>query len=227
MGSENYVNRYVEILTGTMTDAIIRNVSLQTTIKLNEEIINEKIEELKRLQNTIDTSINNNVGVIQENEKTINELKTELNNARTELNNTKNELTSTRNELTNARTEITNTKTELNNVRTEITNTKNELNNVRTELSQVEGIKHQVQHIETFRSELIKERDDHQKTRTHYEGLITNLNNTIATLQIPPKKKKIDVMKPNVTPNILSDLMEPGPLKILMEPEITKDGGTF
>lgn len=192
MGSENYVNRYVEILTGTMTDAIIRNVSLQTTIKLNEEIINEKIEELKRLQNTIDTSINNNVGVIQENEKTINELKTELNNARTE-----------------------------------ITNTKNELNNVRTELSQVEGIKHQVQHIETFRSELIKERDDHQKTRTHYEGLITNLNNTIATLQIPPKKKKIDVMKPNVTPNILSDLMEPGPLKILMEPEITKDGGTF
>ena len=213
MGSENYVNRYVEILTGTMTDAIIRNVSLQTTIKLNEEIINEKIEELKRLQNTIDTSINNNVGVIQENEKTINELKTELNNARTELNNTKNELTSTRNELTNARTEITNTKTELNNVR--------------TELSQVEGIKHQVQHIETFRSELIKERDDHQKTRTHYEGLITNLNNTIATLQIPPKKKKIDVMKPNVTPNILSDLMEPGPLKLLMEPEITKDGGTF
>ena len=192
MGSENYVNRYVEILTGTMTDAIIRNVSLQTTIKLNEEIINEKIEELKRLQNTIDTSINNNVGVIQENEKTINELKTELNNARIE-----------------------------------ITNTKNELNNVRTELSQVEGIKHQVQHIETFRSELIKERDDHQKTRTHYEGLITNLNNTIATLQIPPKKKKIDVMKPNVTPNILSDLMEPGPLKLLMEPEITKDGGTF
>jgi len=183
MGSENYVNRYVEILTGTMTDAIIRNVSLQTTIKLNEEIINEKIEELKILQNTIDTSINNNVGVIQENEKTINELKTELNNARTELN-----------------------------------NTKNELNNVRTELSQVEGIKHQVQHIETFRSELIKERDDHQKTRTHYEGLITNLNNTIANLQIPSKKKKIDVIKPNVTPNILSDLMEP---------EITKDGGTF
>ena len=134
MGSENYVNRYVEILTGTMTDAIIRNVSLQTTIKLNEEIINEKIEELKRLQNTIDTSINNNVGVIQENEKTINELKTELNNARTE-----------------------------------ITNTKNELNNVRTELSQVEGIKHQVQHIETFRSELIKERDDHQKTRPNQD----------------------------------------------------------
>jgi len=204
MGSENYVNRYVEILTGTMTDAIIRNVSLQTTIKLNEEIINEKIEELKILQNTIDTSINNNVGVIQENEKTINELKNELNNARTELNNTKNELISTRNEL--------------NNARTEITNTKNELNNARTELSQVEGIKHQVQHIETFRSELIKERDDHQKTRTHYEGLITNLNNTIANLQIPPKKKKIDVIKPNVTPNILSDLMEP---------EITKDGGTF
>jgi len=211
MGSENYVNRYVEILTGTMTDAIIRNVSLQTTIKLNEEIINEKIEELKILQNTIDTSINNNVGVIQENEKTINELKTELNNARTEL-------ISTRNELTNARTEITNTKNELTNARTEITNTKNELNNVRTELSRVEGIKHQVQHIETFRSELIKERDDHQKTRTHYEGLITNLNNTIANLQIPPKKKKIDVIKPNVTPNILSDLMEP---------EITKDGGTF
>ena len=210
MGSENYVNRYVEILTGTMTDAIIRNVSLQTTIKLNEEIINEKIEELKRLQNTIDTSINNNVGVIQENEKTINELKTELNNARTELNNTKNELTSTRNELTNARTEIT--------------NTKNELNNVRTELSQVEGIKHQVQHIETFRSELIKERDDHQKTRTHYEGLITNLNNTIATLQIPPKKKKTDAMRPIVTTNLLSDLMEPIPL---LEPEITKDGGTF
>jgi len=68
MSGQNYMNYYVEILTGTMTDAIIRNVSLQATVRSNEEIINEQVSRLEQLQSVIDNSSH---------EKTINDLRNE------------------------------------------------------------------------------------------------------------------------------------------------------
>ena len=51
MSSEKYLNNYVEVLTGTMTDAVIRNISLQASNKVAEETIAELsrvIEELNQ-----------------------------------------------------------------------------------------------------------------------------------------------------------------------------------
>ena len=42
MGNEKYLNYYVEILTNTLTDAVIRNVSLQANARISEDVINDK-----------------------------------------------------------------------------------------------------------------------------------------------------------------------------------------
>ena len=40
--SEKYYNHFIEIMTSTMNDAIIRNISLQANAKVLEEIITEQ-----------------------------------------------------------------------------------------------------------------------------------------------------------------------------------------
>mgnify|MGYP003347853835 FL=1 len=41
MSDENYIKYYVDVLTNTMHDAIVRNVSLQASNKMSEDNINE------------------------------------------------------------------------------------------------------------------------------------------------------------------------------------------
>lgn len=49
MSNEKYLNYYVEILTGTMTDAVIRNVSLQANARVTEEILEEQAKRIEEL----------------------------------------------------------------------------------------------------------------------------------------------------------------------------------
>ena len=76
---------------------------------------------------------------------------------------------------------------------------------------EADNAKSQLQHLDTFRNELIKER------AAHAESLetIAKLENKIAELQSPAKTK----VKKAVTKSILS--VEP------VEEETLKDGGTF
>jgi chromosome segregation ATPase len=98
------------------------------------------------------------------------------------------------------------------------------INDLRNELSEAnrikneyENVKHQVHHVDTFRNELMKEREEHQKTRDNYELKIQELNNKIDYLQLTPaKRKKIDDAK-------LSSVTE---TKTTVE-EIVEDGGKF
>ena len=102
MSNQNYVNHYIDILTGTMTDAIIRNVSLQATAKINEEVLNNHQNELEQLRN-------GNVGQISQ------------------------------------------------------------LNN------EISSLRQQLDHLDTFRNELIRERVEHEKTKSNYEETIKGL----------------------------------------------------
>ena len=54
MSNEKYVNYYVDILTSTMTDAVIRNVSLQANAKVVDDVIKEQAKKLENLQNKSD-----------------------------------------------------------------------------------------------------------------------------------------------------------------------------
>ena len=49
MSNETYVNHYVEILTSTMTDAVMRNISLQANAKISEGVIVEYQNKIEKL----------------------------------------------------------------------------------------------------------------------------------------------------------------------------------
>jgi len=151
MNEQNYINYYIEVLTSTMTDAVVRNVSLQAQTKVINEVVENQSKQLDDFYNVI------------------NSLKDEINS--------------------------------LKNQNSEMSGFKGEADNAKSQL----------QHLDTFRNELIKER------AAHAESLetIAKLENKIAELQSPAKTK----VKKAVTKSILS--VEP------VEEETLKDGGTF
>ena len=70
MNNDKYLNYYIETMTATLTDCVIRNISLQANSKVTDEVIEEKektIEDLKNqlnkttedLKNQIDQKNNN------------------------------------------------------------------------------------------------------------------------------------------------------------------------
>ena len=178
MENGNYVNHYVEILTGTMTDAVIRNISLQANAKVTEEILKDQTSVIESLKQEIEN----------------------LNNGKSS------------NEINLEQT--------INGHLNRISELEKQLNDINALKSEYENVKHQVQHIDTFRNELIKEREEHQKTRSSYEKSIKKLNDQIEYLQLSPaKRKKIDEAKAVKTES-----------KSEVKPEVKeeiKDAGTF
>jgi chromosome segregation ATPase len=200
MSNENYVNHYVEILTSTMTDAVIRNISLQANAKISESVITEHENKIEKLNSEI--------------EKLNVELEKNLNASVAEKNN----------QITNLNGKIEEQKNYISNLETQV----HELNNMK---GVYENIKHQVDHIDTFKNELIKERDLHQQTRNDYELKIQQLNGDydlkikelnekIEYLQLTPaKRKKIDEIK-------VSSVVETLEVNEI-DNSIIKDGGSF
>ena len=182
MSSENYINHYVEILTSTMTDAVIRNISLQANAKISENVIGEQQNKIEKLNSEV--------------EKILNVSETEKNN------------------------HVTNLNVKIEEQKNYITNLENQLNELNNMKGVYENVKHQVGHIDTFKNELIKERDLHQQTRNDYELTIKKLNEKIEYLQLTPaKRKKIDEIK--VPPFV--ETLEVNEI----DNSIIKDGGSF
>lgn len=150
MSNQNYVNHYIDILTGTMTDAIIRNVSLQATAKINEEVLNNHQNELEQLRN-------GNVGQISQ------------------------------------------------------------LNN------EISSLRQQLDHLDTFRNELIRERVEHEKTKSNYEETIKGLKDRIEFLQLTPAKRSKIEAKTIKLPEPKPEVFEPATELVTT----TKDGGSF
>jgi chromosome segregation ATPase len=150
MSNQNYVNHYIDILTGTMTDAIIRNVSLQATAKINEEVLNNHQNELEQLRN-------GNVGQISQ------------------------------------------------------------LNN------EISSLRQQLDHLDTFRNELIRERVEHDKTKSNYEETIKGLKERIEFLQLTPAKRSKIEAKTIKLPEPEPEVFEPA-IELVTT---TKDGGSF
>jgi chromosome segregation ATPase len=171
MGNEKYVNYYIELMTNTMQDAVLRNISIQTNLKISDGIINEQVKKIEELNALVENLKNETSSSQSSAEETINNLRVEINS----------------------------------------------LKGIKTDY---ENIKHQVNHVDTFRKELIKERQEHSRTRDDYEKKLNMLNEKIEYLQLTPaKRKKFDDEKNGsyITPN-----------DSLSTSTITeKDGGTF
>lgn len=169
MSSEKYVNYYIELLTNTMHDAIIRNVSLQANAKISDEIIQDLQKKLADCKNDVEESLTkekNKSSLLEQERSGLNE----------------------------------------------------EIVRLRSVQSEYEKIKNQVQHIDTFRNELNKTREelnssqrvhtdnvnalkqDHQneinQLRQNYENQVNELKEKIEYLQLTPaKRKKVDELK--------------------------------
>lgn len=83
MENEKFLKYYLEIMTATLTDAVVRNVSLQTNTKITEEVIKQLeetiIEDRKLFEERL-TELQNNV---QEREDMIVHLNDEIANLNT------------------------------------------------------------------------------------------------------------------------------------------------
>ena len=109
--------------------------------------------------------------------------------------------------------------------------------------NEYENVKHQIQHVDTFRNELSKTREEFDRSKNDYENKINDLKNNyentikelknghenvikdltdkIDYLQLTPaKRKKLDDDKVNVTP--IENTLE-----VFTKSDITKDGGSF
>lgn len=179
MNNENYLNYYIENLTNTITDAIVRNVSLQTNAKINEEVI---------------TSLQN---AIEEQNKVITSLHEQLE------------------ALTQEKEQIESEKIiELNNTVEDLTDQVTKLNALRVEY---ENGKHQIQHLDTFRGEIVKLREENDRLQQNYESQIKELNEKIEYLQLSPaKRKKVDEQKSDTTTDLTKD-----------KESLIEDGGIF
>jgi DNA repair exonuclease SbcCD ATPase subunit len=180
MENGDYVNHYVEILTATMTDAVIRNISLQANAKISEKVLNDQSEMIENLNQQIKNSS-------QQFENLNSNKQQEIEN----LNNGKSQ--------------------EIQNYLNTISNLNGEINKLKNDLVAVENIKHQVQHVDTFRNELVKERELHAETRTNFENQIETLKKQIEYLQLTPaKRKKIDEANVVIQPIVNEEIKDAG-----------------
>lgn len=203
--TEKYQKHYNEIVTGTLTDTILKNVSFQANIKLANEIIAEQEQTIQELRNNADTSKKELLDNIES-------LKKELEGVKTNKVNSENAKVAT----------LENT---IKGHLTTISSLQANINELNKSKSDYENVKHQVQHLDTYRNELVKERDAHQQTRDNYEQTIEELNQKIEYLQLTPaKRKKIDAAKKVDEPEVEQ------PIEIFVsseETDIVKDGGSF
>ena len=191
MGNEKYLNYYVEILTNTLTDAVVRNVSLQANARVSEDVINDQVKRNEDLSKQI-SNLNAEVSSVKESNQQ------------------------------NENTKVTNLENTIKGHLDTISNLTNQLAELNKMKGEYENIKHQVNHVDTFRNELVKERDEHQKTRNAYEDKITELNTQIEYLQLTPaKRKKLEEEK-----NKTVEVLEESSVLPLVD-ETIKDGGSF
>ena len=148
--------------------------------------------------------------IISEQEKTIEDIKKELDELKS-------------NKSISENSKIADLENQVKTQTSLVSKLQSDLNEAIRLKAEYESVKHQVSHVDTFRSELIKERESHKKTRSEYDKQIESLNERIAYLQLTPaKRKKIDEEKNKQveeTVEVFSSLP--------LEEDITKDGGSF
>jgi cysteinyl-tRNA synthetase len=208
MNNEKYLNYYIETLSGTLTEAVLRNVSLQANARVTDEVLQEQSKKIQEMESLLEN--------MEEHDND----------------------------------EIANLKKVIDNQQSNINSLTNELNQANSIKLEYEGVKHQVQHIETFRNELVKTREELErvrgesssaidKVRKEYENKINELNNQIEYLQLTPaKRKKVDeakatstvVVEVKETENVPQENKEATKAKIIKQDLpglVVKDGGSF
>lgn len=158
MSNEKYLNYYIEILSNSISEAILKNISLQANARISDDIIGQLSKTIEEQNTSID--------------KLKSEYQSELNNLKS-----------------GHQSDFDNSQRIIDELRKQIQS----LSQLKFEY---ENNKHQVQHLNTFKNELERAREENKNLVNSYEEKIKELNEKIEYLQLPPaKRKKIDEAK--------------------------------
>ena len=122
MNNEKYLNYYIETMTATLTDCVVRNVSLQANAKVTEEVINEQSKLIEELRLSSEQKNNSDVQLIDE-----------LRNENGKLNNTINQLNIFKKQYDDVKNQVNHIET----FRNELIKSRKETEDVRSEMSKV------------------------------------------------------------------------------------------
>ena len=195
MASEKYINYYIDTLVNTLTDCVVRNVSLQANAKVTDEVIQDQQKKTAGL------------------EKQIEDLKTILEDSKSQkAENENNIIQSLQQQLQQKNEDVSRLNVELNSVA-----------NIRREF---ESAKSQLNHLDNFRNEVIKARNEIKSLTDSYENQIKDLNDKIESLQKSLKRKKQKETNQSVEVKVEEVENElPQPTESTMD--TVKDGGSF
>jgi predicted nuclease with TOPRIM domain len=128
MSQEKYINHYIEILTTTLQDAIVRNISMQANAKVTEETFQQFVTENEKLKEQLSSQRENEITKVDE---------------------------------LNAQTIALN----------------NRIDIFKSERSDVESMRHQLQHLETFKNQLAATAAENIDLKKQLNDLQTKLKN--------------------------------------------------
>ena len=229
--NEKYFEYYVETLTQTLNQQVLANVSLQAKARVNGDALSEWQKENEILKQELDGNKSN-----------VSRIETDL---KSQIDLLKANAASTQ----SAREQSQNT--EIERLKGSIAAKDNVVSELRNQVaaanalkSEHEKIKHQVAHIDTFRSQLVKL----QEVIKGKDSVIEELNGQIEYLKLTPaKRKKLDeknnpkpveeVIEPEVQTSVVDFVEESIESEAPLEPqeEVTeetsndtiRDGGSF
>ena len=229
--NEKYFEYYVETLTQTLNQQVLANVSLQAKARVNGDALSEWQKENEILKQELDGNKSN-----------VSRIETDL---KSQIDLLKANAASTQ----SAREQSQNT--EIERLKGSIAAKDNVVSELRNQVaaanalkSEHEKIKHQVAHIDTFRSQLVKL----QEVIKEKDNQIGELNEQIEYLKLTPaKRKKLDeknnpkpveeVIAPEVQASVVDFVEESIESEAPLEPqeEVTeetsndtiRDGGSF
>lgn len=221
--NEKYLKHYVDIMSSTLNEQVTRNISMQA----NAKVANEMLQELQKSNEELRKQ---NEQINQESLKTQTEkeaaLKSEITSKETTL---RNEFNQKEIQLKNEIAVLKNTVTGRDGIINELKTQVNNLNQTRIEYDKV---KHQIQHIDTFKNELIKTKEVVKQKEEEVKNLnnrivdlsnqIVDLNNKIIESQsTPPAEVSVEVKKTTTKkPKTKTK-------KVVFEEEVAQDGGSF
>jgi DNA repair exonuclease SbcCD ATPase subunit len=215
--NEKYFNVYVEVLSQTLQQQVLSNISLQTKSKLNDDVLKE---------------YQNEVGILQQQIQKINsaslEKETELKNQIEKL---KADSLATQSEKDRLKNE------EINNLKNQIQNLHLEINRLNVFKAENERMKSQLVHIDTYRNDILKT----QEIVKQKDVVIKQLNEQIEYLKLTPAKrkkidlekavkeepKKVEVPKIEVPKQVLNTAPKAKIIKQELPKLVVKDGGSF
>lgn len=153
MSQEKYVNHYIEILTTTLQDAIVRNISMQANAKVTEETFQQFVSDNQKLKEQLASQREKEIAKIDE-------------------------------------------------LNAQIIALSNRIEIFTSERSDVENMRHQIQHLDTFKNQLALTQNENLELKKELEELRPKTKSSVKkkVAAVPVTPVVVEPVKVELTP---------------------------